>query len=76
MFALVFLGVRVFYSLVNLSTQKPYLNPTTGTMPIRVILGFLPDLIAGIIYVTAGLMTQGAASMTNHAGDDVSLRHK
>lgn len=45
-------------------------------MPIRVILGFLPDLIAGIIYVTGGLMTQGAAKMTNHAGDDVSLRHK
>ena len=45
-------------------------------MPIRVILGFLPDLIAGIIYVTGGLMTQGATKMTNHAGDDVSLRHK
>ncbi|RJE25689.1 hypothetical protein PHISCL_01952 [Aspergillus sclerotialis] len=75
--ALVLIGVRVFYSVVALSTQKSYLNPTTGTLPIRVILGFLPELIATIIYVAAGLKTQGVAKLLHldNRGDE-SLVYK
>jgi hypothetical protein len=60
-FALVFIGIRVFYSLVYLCTQKQYLSPTTGSLAIRVILGFLAELIAVISLIVAGFMTQGAS---------------
>jgi hypothetical protein len=60
-FALVFIGIRVFYSLAYLCTQKQYLNPTTGSLAIRVILGFLAELIAVISLIIAGFMTQGAS---------------
>lgn len=61
--ALALIGVRVFYSVVALTTQKSYLNPTTGALPIRVILGFLPELLATIIYTAAGFKTQGVAKL-------------
>lgn len=64
-FSLVFIGIRVFYSLVTLTTRKAYLNPTTGALPIRVILGFLPELIATIAFVAAGLSTQSASKLAS-----------
>jgi hypothetical protein len=56
-----FIGTRVFYSLVYLCTQKQSLNPTTGSLAIRVILGFLVELIAVISLIFAGLMTQSVS---------------
>lgn len=76
-FSLVFIGIRVFYSLATLTTQKPSLNPTTGSLPIRVLLAFLPELIATIAYVAAGLQTQGAAQLGDQdEGDDYSMPRK
>lgn len=40
-FSLVFIGIRVFYSLAALCTQRASLNPVTGLLVIRVVLGFL-----------------------------------
>ncbi|PLB47570.1 hypothetical protein P170DRAFT_426812 [Aspergillus steynii IBT 23096] len=60
-FSLTFIGVRVFYSLVAMCTQRADLNPTTGSLAIRVVLGFLPELIAAIAYVAAGMKTQNAS---------------
>lgn len=68
MVSLVFIGVRVFYSVVTLSTRDAYLNPTTGSMAIRVVLAFFPELIATIIYIAAGLKTQGAAQLMEQGG--------
>ncbi|KAK4868016.1 hypothetical protein LT330_007675 [Penicillium expansum] len=62
-FSLVFIGIRVFYSLAALCTQKASLNPVTGSLAVRVVLGFLPELIATILFIVAGIRTQGAAPM-------------
>ncbi|KAL2022921.1 hypothetical protein VTK56DRAFT_4136 [Thermocarpiscus australiensis] len=60
-FSLVFIGIRVFYSLAALCTQRASLNPVTGSLAIRVVLGFLPEVIAALAYIFAGFKTQGAA---------------
>lgn len=73
--SLAFIGARVFYSVVTISTGNPNLNPTTGNLAIRVVLSFLMELIATIIYVAAGLKTQGAARLmeedSGYSYDDV-----
>lgn len=65
-FCLVLIGVRVFYSLVAVCTQAPYLNPSTGTLVIRVVLGFLPELLATLVYTCAGIQTRDVAKMVRH----------
>lgn len=73
-FALIFIGVRVFYSLVAMCTQAEYLNPTTGSLAVRVVLGFLPELIAVIAYVAAGIKTQNApAQARNEQVEEYSM---
>ncbi|KAK8078774.1 integral membrane protein [Apiospora phragmitis] len=59
--ALPFIGIRVLYSLVALTTRLPYLNPSTGALSIRVVIVFLPELIACIVLIVAGLVTQRVA---------------
>lgn len=58
LFALIFIGIRVVYTLVALVTSDPSLNPTTGSLTIRVVLSFLPDLISTLILVGAGFITR------------------
>ncbi|EYE92984.1 uncharacterized protein EURHEDRAFT_461230 [Aspergillus ruber CBS 135680] len=65
-FCLVLIGVRVFYSLVAICTQAAYLNPSTGTLVIRVVLGFLPELLATLVYICAGIQTRGVAKLVSH----------
>ncbi|THC93877.1 hypothetical protein EYZ11_006629 [Aspergillus tanneri] len=64
-FSLVFIGIRVFYSLTALCTQRASLNPVTGSLAIRVVLGFLPEVIATLAYIFAGIRTQGAALLAH-----------
>ncbi|GIJ92532.1 hypothetical protein Asppvi_001810 [Aspergillus pseudoviridinutans] len=64
-FSLVFIGIRVFYSLAALCTQRASLNPVTGSLAIRVVLGFLPEVIAALAYIFAGMKTQGAALLAH-----------
>lgn len=53
----------MFYSVASLSTGNANLNPATGLLAIRVVLAFLMELIATIIYVAVGIKTQGAAQL-------------
>lgn len=64
-FSLVFIGIRVFYSVAALSSQRADLNPSTGSLAIRVILGFLPGLIATLAFLAAGFKTQGSAKLAD-----------
>ncbi|KAL7896631.1 hypothetical protein HDV63DRAFT_68799 [Trichoderma sp. SZMC 28014] len=54
----IFSGIRVIYSLIALVTKDKNLNPQTGTLAIRVILGLIPELISALTFVTAGLATR------------------
>ncbi|KAJ5335983.1 hypothetical protein MYU51_020133 [Penicillium brevicompactum] len=67
--ALVFIGIRVFYSLVYLCTQNQSLNPTTGSLTVRVILGFLSELIAVLVFIGSGFMTKGASKQAHEQID-------
>lgn len=60
-FSLIFIGIRVLYSLVAFSTQKAYLNPATSSLTIRVLLSFLPELIAACSFIVAGIQTRRLA---------------
>ncbi|EFX03161.1 integral membrane protein [Grosmannia clavigera kw1407] len=56
--ALIFVGVRVLYALVGLTTWETSLNPVTGALPIRVVLEFSPELIVVLLYIFVGLKTR------------------
>ncbi|EAW07712.1 uncharacterized protein ACLA_024270 [Aspergillus clavatus NRRL 1] len=57
--ALPLVEISVIYMLVAESTQRADLNPTTGSLAVRVVLGFLPELLAAIVLVSVGIMTRG-----------------
>ncbi|KIA75726.1 hypothetical protein HK57_00461 [Aspergillus ustus] len=60
--ALPLLEISVIYTFVAEYTQRADLNPSTGTLAVRVVLGFLPELIAALVLVLAGIRTRGVNS--------------
>ncbi|KAH1415448.1 hypothetical protein KXV70_004889 [Aspergillus fumigatus] len=58
--ALALVEISVVYMLVAEFTQRADLNPTTGSLAVRVVLGFCPELLAAIVLVFAGFVTRGA----------------
>jgi len=78
-FALGFVGVRVVYSLVAFITGAAYLNPVTGSIAARVLLGFLPELIATLAFIAAGIKTRNISAILhlnhqNHVDHDGNSR--
>lgn len=71
--ALVFIGIRIIYTLVAFTSQTPYLSPTTGAMPIRVVLAFLPTLLATLAFVAAGFATRNIKRAADGASYSSSL---
>ncbi|KAJ5534074.1 hypothetical protein N7527_000328 [Penicillium freii] len=61
--ALAVVEISVVYMLVAEFTQRADLNPTTGSLAVRVVLGFLPELFAAIVLVFAGFVTRGASEV-------------
>jgi hypothetical protein len=56
--SLIFIGIRVIYTLVELVTLKPSLSPTPGSVAVRVLLDMLPELITTTIFIVTGLLTR------------------
>jgi hypothetical protein len=54
---LIFVGIRVIYTLIALTSNDADLNPITGTLAVRVVLSFLPELIAILVYLVVGVLT-------------------
>ncbi|KAJ5123971.1 uncharacterized protein N7515_007796 [Penicillium bovifimosum] len=75
-FSLAFIGIRVFYSLAALCTRRASLNPVTGSLAIRVVLGLLPELIAALAFIFAGIKTQDAAPLAQVEEEVVSAPPK
>ncbi|EPS27172.1 hypothetical protein PDE_02115 [Penicillium oxalicum 114-2] len=71
-FALSFIGLRVIYTLVALCTQKPSLNPVTGSLAIRVVLSFLPEVIATLAFILSGFQTIRAPQLARLSQEDNS----
>ncbi|CAD0100481.1 unnamed protein product [Aureobasidium mustum] len=55
-FALPWSGVRVIYTLVAFASEKKSLNPITGTLAVRIVLGLLPEVIATLSFLVGGLL--------------------
>ncbi|OQE40013.1 hypothetical protein PENCOP_c006G05633 [Penicillium coprophilum] len=70
-FSLVFIGIRVFYSLTALCTQRVSLNPVTGSLAIRVVLDFLPEVISTLSFILAGIITRSAALLAHAEAEKV-----
>jgi hypothetical protein len=62
--AILFLAIRVIYSVVYAFTGKPSLSPLTGTFAIKFVLIFLVQLIAACCLVVGGFVTRNM----NHDG--------
>ncbi|KAH2728487.1 hypothetical protein KXV39_005115, partial [Aspergillus fumigatus] len=46
------------------------LNPVTGSLAIRVVLGFMPEVIATLAYIFAGVKKQGAARLAQEEEEE------
>lgn len=82
-FSLVFIAIRVFYSVAALTSGKASLNPLTGSLAVRVVLGFISELIAVLAFVLAGLRTRhisrtlrGDAPRQNYSGGSSEPLHR
>ncbi|KAJ5603357.1 hypothetical protein N7537_006313 [Penicillium hordei] len=58
--ALALVEISVVYMLIAEFTQRADLNPMTGSLAVRVVLGFFPELLAAIVLVFAGFVTRRA----------------
>jgi len=65
--SLVFIGIRVIYSLVALCTQNLQISPISGSLATRVILSFLPELIGALLLIFAGILTRNVRRIATAA---------
>lgn len=56
--SLVFIGIRILYSLVAVVSQEQALSPASGKLAVRVMLSLLPELICVVILVLSGISTR------------------
>ncbi|BCS25448.1 uncharacterized protein APUU_50159A [Aspergillus puulaauensis] len=62
--------IQLVYSLVAQCTQRADLNPTTGNLAVRVVLGFLPGVAATVVLVVVGVWTRSVSVSKEVAGRD------
>ncbi|KAE8392591.1 hypothetical protein BDV23DRAFT_192531 [Aspergillus alliaceus] len=63
--ALIFTGVRVISNVVAVCTQRKDLSSVFGTMAVRVVLIFLPEVLAVLSLLFAGLSTRNIRAHQN-----------
>ncbi|CAL5873081.1 uncharacterized protein PFLUO_LOCUS7350 [Penicillium psychrofluorescens] len=56
--SLIFIGIRVIYNMVMVATQDKDLSPIHGTIAVRVLLLFLPEVLAAFTMIFVGLRTR------------------
>ncbi|KAE8422692.1 hypothetical protein BDV36DRAFT_310401 [Aspergillus pseudocaelatus] len=71
--AIVFAGVRIIYNLVAVCTQRQDLSPVFGSVAVRVILVFLPEVLAALSMMFAGLLTRNIRKHTQVADKEESI---
>ncbi|CRG87717.1 Woronin body major protein [Talaromyces islandicus] len=62
--ALIPIGLRVIYSLIAVCTQRRDLSPVYGTTAVRVVLMFLPEVLAIVIMIIPLNTTPSASAQT------------
>jgi hypothetical protein len=75
-FALIFIGIRVIYSLVAFVTGAAYLNPVSGSITARVLLAFLPELIVTLAFIGVGFKTRNISSDSKRIDKDGNRHHE
>ncbi|CEJ62122.1 hypothetical protein PMG11_10632 [Penicillium brasilianum] len=55
---LIFIAVRVIYGLVYVFTGRRDLSPIYGSLAVRVVLMFLPEVLAAVTMIVVGLRTR------------------
>ncbi|KAF7552223.1 hypothetical protein G7Z17_g4480 [Cylindrodendrum hubeiense] len=65
LFSVIFIGIRVIYSLVAMTSGHASINPNTASLAIQVLLQFLPELIAALSFIAAGAYTRNVRHAAN-----------
>ncbi|KAH6989589.1 hypothetical protein BKA56DRAFT_576080 [Ilyonectria sp. MPI-CAGE-AT-0026] len=58
LFSAIFIGIRVIYSLVKVTSGAASINPNTASLAVQVLLQLLPELIAALTFVAVGASTR------------------
>ncbi|KAJ5381085.1 uncharacterized protein N7496_003513 [Penicillium cataractarum] len=56
--ALIFIAVRVIYGLVYVFTGRRDLSPIYGSLAVRILLMFLPEVFAAVTMIVVGVRTR------------------
>lgn len=56
--SLLFIGIRLIYTLAIFVSDKKALDPNHGSLAERVVLTLIPELITLVIFIVAGLLTR------------------
>jgi hypothetical protein len=59
--AIIFVYVRLIYSIIYAFDRSPRLSPLTATFAVRFVLIFLTQLLAALCLVTGGIITRNIA---------------
>ncbi|OGM44992.1 integral membrane protein [Aspergillus bombycis] len=71
--AIVSTGVRVIYNLVAVCTQRKDPSPVFGSIAVRVVLVFLPEVLAALSMILAGLWSRNICKHNEAAEKYVSI---
>ncbi|KJK60841.1 hypothetical protein P875_00042920 [Aspergillus parasiticus SU-1] len=71
--AIVFAGVRVLYNLIAVCTQRKDLSSVFGSIAVRVVLVFLPEVLAALSMILAGLWTRNIRKHNHVAEKEESM---
>ncbi len=62
-------GIRVLYAVLSIFVESQTLNPTTGSLTLKVCLSVVPEMVVVVLLVSAGLST----GLKNGAGGFMGL---
>jgi hypothetical protein len=58
-----FIGLRLMDSVLGIVHPTQNLNPMTGSLGLKLGLSFIPELIAVLVLISAGILTRNVASL-------------
>lgn len=74
--SLPFIGIRMMYSVISILAPSKSVNPTSGSYGLRIGLGFIPELIAMLALVYAGLTTHSLRREVKNTIGEMEPTHR
>ncbi|KPM36553.1 hypothetical protein AK830_g10012 [Neonectria ditissima] len=64
LFSVVFIGIRLIYTLVAMTSGSGSLNPGSASLAVQVCLTMLPELLAALAFLAVGVCTRNVRCLS------------